>query len=122
MRAALEARAGDSMQGEGAPPFRVIQPLIDQTLAVEAGLPSLAEERGSPGFQPRLLRGRRCPRPVLSSSLTWDGPTPVPVRMHPQDLSALPAMRRVKVHIPRSAVPWSWVTIGSLAFVIVAFW
>ncbi|WP_143004041.1 hypothetical protein [Thiohalorhabdus denitrificans] len=122
VRAGLEARTDDQAQGEGGPPFRMIQPLIDRALAVEAGLPDPAEEAGPRGCQPRLLRGGRCHRPVLSSSLTWKGPTPVPVRMHPQDLSALPSMRRIGLPIPRQAVSWSWVTIGSLAFVIVAFW
>jgi len=74
------------------------------------------------GCQPRLLRGqRRFPR-AIREPFTWEGPSSVPATMHPQDLSSLPSLRRIGGFFPSPVTSWSWVTMGGLAFVIVALW
>ncbi|MFA9461126.1 hypothetical protein [Thiohalorhabdus methylotrophus] len=122
VRSQMEARTPYSGDMAGEVPFRSIQPLIDEALADEAGLSETGGGRGLDGCQPRLLRGGRRMRPAFRNSFTWEGPTPVPVKMHPQDLSAFPSLRRIGIFIPRPATSWSWVTMGSLAFIIMALW
>lgn len=122
VRNQVEDRASHPENSTGDVPFRALLPFIDEALAVEAGFPPPSSGQGCKGCQPRLLRGKRRIHPAFGRSSTWQGPPPTPVKMHPQDLSAFPSLHRIGLLFPNPATSWSWVTVGGLAFLIVAFW